>query len=355
MIIKTNIRNTRVFLLAFLFAITSLKAQDTIYVRSIVDTLTSPFMYGRGYVNKGDEIAANYIKSQFEKWGLQNFKNDYFQTFYISINTFPGTMDFVINDTIPIKPYYDMRILSSSSGGKGEYQLVEIPYSELTNIKKLRKRISKNNYSNSVVYFDFSKASEKKRKKESFHRQLELSTVNIFGAKGIIIFDNKLNAWGISAGKKTNSTPVVYIHSDKKPQKPQKVTFDIENKFFPRYKTQNVIAYIKGKNQPDSFLVFTAHYDHLGMMGKNTYFPGANDNASGTATVLDLARYYSRPENKPYYSMAFMLFTGEEAGLLGSEYYTNNPLFPLKKTKFVLNLDHGGSLAKTELQPLMEP
>lgn len=341
---KWILKKLKVWFFAFLILVQfSLQSQDTIYVRKIADTLTSPNMYGRGYVNKGDGIAANYLKSQFARWGLLPFNGDYFQSFSISINTFPGAMDVVINDTIPLLVYYDMRILASSSGGNGEYELVEIPYSELTNVKKLRKRIAKNNYSNAIVYFDFSKATEKQRKKESFKNQQELSSINIFGAKGIFIFDTKLSAWGIASGRKTNSTPVIYIHSSKLPPKPKKAKINIENKYYPRYKTQNVIAYVKGKHQPDSFLVFSAHYDHLGMMGNKTYFPGANDNASGTASVLDLARYYSRPENQPYYSIAFMLFSGEEAGLLGSEHYSNNPLIPMKKIKFVLNLDMVGA------------
>ncbi len=340
-IIKIRIIILSIFVLNF--ELFSLYSQDTIYVRNIIDTLSSKYMSGRGYVNKGDEKAANYIKSQFEKWGLLKFQTDYFQTFNISINTFPGKMEMLINDTIPLRPYFDMRILASSSGLSGEYQLVKIPYSELINIKKLRKRISKNNYSDAIVYFDFSQANEKKRKTTSFKTQQELAIQNIFGAKGVLIFDNKLNAWGIASGRKPVATTIIFVHNDNPKLKPQKVKLDIENKFYPRYKTQNVVGYIKGKNQPDTFLVFTAHYDHLGMMGSDTYFPGANDNASGTASVLDLARHYSKPVNQPYYSMAFMLFTGEEAGLLGSEYYTSNPLFPLKKIKFVLNLDMVGA------------
>ncbi len=90
-----------------------------------------------------------------------------------------------------------------------------------------------------------------------------------------------------------------------------------------------MIATIKGTAIPDSFLVFSAHYDHLGQMGKDIYFPGANDNASGTSMLLNLAKYYS--QNRPKYSVLFIAFGGEEAGLIGSEYYVKNPLVPLSK------------------------
>ena len=78
-------------------------------------------------------------------------------------------------------------------------------------------------------------------------------------------------------------------------------------------------------------------------MGKNTFFPGANDNASGVAMLLQLANYYSKPENQPDYSICFIAFTGEELGLLGSKYYVQNPLFPLNQIKLLINMDMVGT------------
>ena len=92
---------------------------------------------------------------------------------------------------------------------------------------------------------------------------------------------------------------------------------------------------------PDSFLVVTAHYDHLGGMGKTTYFPGANDNASGVSLMMELARYYA--QNPQPYSIAFIAFAGEEAGLIGSKYFTENPLVPLTSIRFLLNTDLAGT------------
>lgn len=117
----------------------------------------------------------------------------------------------------------------------------------------------------------------------------------------------------------------------------------LTNKFIPNHQSQNVIGFIPGAVYPDSFIVFSAHYDHLGQMGSKVYFPGANDNASGCAMLLNLAKYYSLPENKPKYSIAFIAFAGEEVGLLGSDYFTKNSLFPLPKIKFVFNMDIMGT------------
>jgi Zn-dependent M28 family amino/carboxypeptidase len=115
----------------------------------------------------------------------------------------------------------------------------------------------------------------------------------------------------------------------------------LDEQFKEHYLTRNVSGYVKGTSQPDSFIVFTAHYDHLGQMGDGIFFPGANDNASGTSMVLNLANYFSQHLQK--YSVAFILFSGEESGLLGSGYFVEHPLFPLEKIKFLINLDIVGT------------
>ena len=101
-----------------------------------------------------------------------------------------------------------------------------------------------------------------------------------------------------------------------------------------------MIGYVEGKNS-DSTIVFIAHYDHLGMLGPDATFNGANDNASGTAMLLSLAKNYS--ENKPNYNTVFIAFGAEELGLIGSKYFTENPLFPLSEIKFLMNFDLAGT------------
>jgi len=131
---------------------------------------------------------------------------------------------------------------------------------------------------------------------------------------------------------------IAHIQVGKKavPDSLDEVEIQIENEYNEHYPTQNVIGYLPG--QTDQFIVFTAHYDGYGSYGEGNYNAAAEDNASGTAMVMDLARHYKTDE-KPYYSVAFMLFSGEEVGLMGSKNYANNPLFPLNKIKLVINLD----------------
>ena len=106
--------------------------------------------------------------------------------------------------------------------------------------------------------------------------------------------------------------------------------------------SHNVVARLEGSKQPDQTLVYSAHWDHIGV-GKpdangDTIFNGALDNASGTAALLELARGFAsgpRPER----SVVFLAVTAEEKGLLGSEYYASKPLYPLEKTVAVINMD----------------
>ena len=106
----------------------------------------------------------------------------------------------------------------------------------------------------------------------------------------------------------------------------------------------NVAGYLPG--QTDEYVIIGAHYDHLGLGGQfsmapsltGTVHPGADDNASGTAGVLELAHYFAH-QPKPKRGMLFMTYAGEELGLLGSGYYANHPELPLSKAVTMINLD----------------
>jgi hypothetical protein len=108
--------------------------------------------------------------------------------------------------------------------------------------------------------------------------------------------------------------------------------------------TQNVVGLIEGSDSllKEECVVIMAHYDHLGMDRKGEIFNGADDNASGAAVLIEEARAFSASGNKPKRSVVFLWTTAEETGLLGSEYYSRNPVFPLSKTVVCINLDMVG-------------
>ncbi|MEL7221722.1 MAG: M28 family peptidase, partial [Bacteroidota bacterium] len=109
---------------------------------------------------------------------------------------------------------------------------------------------------------------------------------------------------------------------------------------------ENMLAYVEGTDPElkDELLVVTAHYDHIGRRGKSI-FNGADDNASGTSTVLEVCQAFTLAKEAgigPRRSVLFMLVSGEEKGLLGSQFYVENPLFPLENTIANINVDMVG-------------
>ena len=108
-------------------------------------------------------------------------------------------------------------------------------------------------------------------------------------------------------------------------------------------KSKNVIAKITGNRRPDEYIIYTAHWDHFGI-GKpdetgDSIYNGAVDNASGTAAMLEIARAFKSLKNKPERTIIFLSVTGEEQGLLGSDYYVHHPIYPVKNTVANINMD----------------
>ena len=121
-------------------------------------------------------------------------------------------------------------------------------------------------------------------------------------------------------------------------------------------KVRNVIGVLRGSDPVlrDTYILLTAHYDHLGMRptpdgsGANVIFNGANDDGSGTVSVIELAGALSEMKTRPRRSLVFMTFFGEERGLLGSRYYGAHPIFPVAKTIADINLEQIGRTDDTE-------
>ena len=122
--------------------------------------------------------------------------------------------------------------------------------------------------------------------------------------------------------------------------KPAKVGIYVKKKV-NTIATENVLGYLEGTDKKDELLVITSHYDHVGTSGDDIY-NGADDDGSGTVAVLELAEAFKKAKdegNGPRRSILFMPVTGEEKGLLGSDYYSRNPVFSLDNTVTNLNID----------------
>lgn len=117
-------------------------------------------------------------------------------------------------------------------------------------------------------------------------------------------------------------------------------------------KSSNVVAKITGTKRPDEVIIYTAHWDHLGIgrpdKSGDSIYNGALDNASGTAGLLEMARVFKNMKVKPERTIVFLAVTAEEQGLLGSAYYAENPIYSVKKTVANINMDGLNRFGKTK-------
>ena len=112
----------------------------------------------------------------------------------------------------------------------------------------------------------------------------------------------------------------------------------------------NVVAILPGTSLKDEYIIYSAHWDHLGI-GKavdgDSIYNGASDNATGVAALALIGRRFTELPERPKRSILFLALTAEESGLLGSEFYANHPLYPLDKTVICLNMDSYGDNMRT--------
>jgi hypothetical protein len=307
-------------------------SQNLEYTKSIIDTLTSNYFGGRGAVNNGELKAAKYLQNEFRRNHLSSFDSSFFQTFEYPINTFPGEMSVTLdgNKLVPGKDF----IVDPSSGAiGGTYDIVWYYKGNVPSKKEFKKLVIRNFFANKIIVIDDLDTEDNK---EIF----ELLKLNVFGAAGIIHLEDKKLTQSLS--KTYFDFGILRIMREKISRKSRKIEIEIDQKFVRKQPSQNVIGFIKGEEFPDSIIILSAHYDHLGFMGSETYFPGANDNASGIALLLNLAYHYAHKE-PPKKTIVFMLFGAEEAGILGSKYFVENPMFNLSRINFVLNMDIMGT------------
>lgn len=312
-------------------------AQDIGYAKEIVETLASDEFKGRGYVGGGDKIAAEFIRAEFEKMGILPFRETFFQDFKTDVNTFPSSVGLSLDGVAKI-PGVEYLVEPGSSGISGTYKTIRLEIDDFFDLEKLSGKLSS-------ATGHFLIIPEYNKKDYSKEQQIRISEVINFirfhpenPASGSILLTGDKLTW--SASTVVHPKPSFTVTADSVPEHLEQIKVDIQNKFIRKYRSQNVIGYVEGENT-DSLIVFTAHYDHLGMMGKNALFPGANDNASGIAMLLNLARYYT--VHKPNYTTVFIAFGAEELGLVGARHFVENPLFQLSSIKFLLNFDIAGT------------
>lgn len=339
----------------FFFANGRVEAQDTNYARKVIRILSSDQFHGRGPSYRGDSMAADYIRNELIKMGVQSLGDRYFQKYTYNTFAMEGQCWMRV-DGRRLECYKEFRPAQwSKTINRDDVEVMEIPLSTFLDVNALEHFVAKRKkaIADCFVYINTSAIAQmEKNEAEMARREIgKLKRRNPFGSQGIIVGLDALNTVSFSGCEQQHGYTYIEVLNSAMPKKPKQLDLFVNTQFRKDYKTQNVCGYIPGET--DTMVVFVAHYDHLGTMGDGykvasatsgevkaeggVTFYGAHDNASGCAAVLDLARFYCK--EKPHYTIVVMFFSGEEAGLKGSTYAAQHPLIDFSKVKVLLNID----------------
>lgn len=300
------------------------------WIRTQIANLSSRSMHGRGYVKGGKDTAAKYILKKFMELKLKTVTpgGPWAQGFAFPVNTFPANMYFNLNGD-SLEAGVDFLIDPASPSFTGDN--LKIKVIDLDDVKDTAK------WSQTLAGFDVGYMYCFEHLDSFCAKVLNISKRKFPALlpKGCFMIpeDGKLT-WSVSRDQ--IAATVFYVDREIMPKKLKKADIDVKAVLVQRERNDNIIAALPGE-VADSYIVFTAHYDHLGMMGDTAYFPGASDNASGVAMMLYLASYFAK--HPQHYSVLFIAFAGEEAALMGSEFYVAHPFVPLSNIKFLTNID----------------
>ena len=307
--------------------------------------LCSPELAGRGYQANGHLKAAHFLAEEFRKAGLSplleqtengEIAPSYLQAFPFPLNKINETL--LRLDGIEQEIGRDFIPYRLSGEGRINRGVVDLGYGlERISPEKIRGQVVliREGWPPGMVENDSLQQafSDKKRVWD------RLEAVFPHGPAALLIARNKLTA-GFSS--QAFPIPIMEVQMDSLPQKVDSAQLVVASSI-ETITGQNVIGSIPGTLFPDTALILSAHYDHLGTLG-DAIFPGANDNASGIAFMLSLIRHFSNPEYRLPYTLLCIAFGGEETGLRGSKHYVEQEaIFPLDRTKFILNMDLMGN------------
>lgn len=306
--------------------------------RRIVETLCSDSLYGRGYLKDGMAKAANFMKDEFKESGLLPFFDDsYFQEFKMNVNIFPDTIEVKV-DGKTLTPGVDYLVDNISGSFKGVLNPVVITGLDLEDPDLFNAKIDEiiKGDKNSL-FVDIRGLTELEDKNLKIYNEMGAYFSPHFP---VVYFTDQKLTWSVAIRR--NEYPIIHIKNDDITVDAE-IELNIKSELINNFAANNVAGYIPSKKKNAKTIVFTAHYDHLGGMGTvpSTYFPGGNDNASGTSMLVALADHYK--ENPSKYNILFIAFAAEEAGLIGSKYFVDSDFMNLKDIKFLINLDIMGS------------
>ena len=394
--------------LALAFSIAAIAAPATLEQRADearyiehVKFLASPELQGRAAGTPGLERAAAYISTQFKKAGLEPGVDghSYLQPFTVTTGARMGPNNRLVVHTgeseHSLKPGEDYVPVNFSAAGSVSGPVVfvgygasaeEFGYDDYTHLDVEEKIVL-------VLRYEPPQFSERdgKAQRHTHHSHLINKAINARnrGAKAVLLVNGALDdkdedillkfggiagpddagilmahvknaiaeKWFAKAGKSLKDVQAS-INKGPEPQSfsfPESMTISIDVDVERRQATvHNVVGYLPGKT--DEYIVIGAHYDHLGLGDQNSLSPsqigkvhhGADDNASGTAGLIEMARLFSKQRER-HRGLLFLAFAGEEIGLIGSSHWVNHPTYPIEKAAAMLNMDMVGRIKKDKV------
>lgn len=356
-------------------------------LRKHLMVIASDEFEGRDTGKPGQKKAAEYLARHFERWGLEQVADSgYFQRFYVGKNKI-DTAVIRMNDEefMLIDDFYFFNPLAAE-GTRSFKELRFLGYGIDDSLYSDYEGIAEN--LENIVIWEEEPIDEEENyllSGNGFNSDwsrdfsLKLQTARDKGVKNLFIVNDdyetvigrlsgylKMARTTLWEGEKEEPEMSVFYISPQtaskmlgKKYKPVRIaekiarkskseTFMVSGDFEivvqkeqEKLSTENVLGYIEGSDRSEELLVITAHYDHLGMRDGKIY-NGADDDGSGTVALMEIARVMSKMKSEgiaPRRSVLFMAVSGEEKGLLGSLFYTNNPVFSLDSTVANLNID----------------
>ncbi|MEL4308909.1 M28 family peptidase [Joostella sp. CR20] len=356
--------------------ITEQELKDHLYIYA------SDEFEGRNTGDEGQKKAVEYLKKEYEALGIPPAQSNgsYFQKVPLEVSGAPSGSITVGNNTFNLGE----GVITFSLVTNQSYDIVYAgygidteKYSDYKNIDVKGKYVlikigePQTDYGNYILT-GTKQPSVWSNWRETLASRIEIATEK--GAEGIIYYDDAFYDRAIrryqhsleSAGNGQMSLkadgkkiPTLFVNSsvaksllstietDFKAQNlNEAIKLDIENAT-KDIESENVVAIIKGKTKPEEYVVISAHLDHVGVDGDGNVFNGADDDGSGTVAILEIAEAFKKAAdegNGPDRSIVFLHVTGEEKGLLGSEYYSEHPVFPMANTVADLNIDMIGRI-----------
>lgn len=347
-----------------------------------IKEMSSDSMQGRQSGQPGGVMCEDYIASKLKEWGLepagdngtyfQNFTFEYRQVaegVAMEIITKRGRRDFYYGE--------DWRIQRYSGSGHLTSEIVFVGYGIHAPDKKYDDYSGIDVKGEIVLLSSDSSQTLSKKFGDAADINKRIEAAQKLGARGVITFRVSTATQGgrysrLRMDKKLYQPDFVMLSIERKvvdyifkdlPTETRALFQEIESRSAPqsfqtgvkayisvnslvdeKRPTRNVLAKITGndKKLKDEYIIIGAHMDHLGITPMGDVMNGANDNASGTATVMEIARIMKLRDKKPKKTVIFAAFAAEEEGLLGSRYYADHPEYPLERTISNINLDMVG-------------